>query len=137
MQHPIYLHLRIWYSRVLLANGAPVVIRGCVYFLTTANTTHYIQPTAWYDLTTETEVQLGFNDGYSSLTRLGAKIFDNSISGGASLIRSRINAANGNQVISIGASSTGDFVDGSGEDVISGDDMYCVAFVPGAANWYD
>ena len=78
-------------------------------------------------------MQLGFNDGYSSLTRLGAKIFENTISGGASLIRSRINSANGNQVISIGASSTGDFVDAAGEDVISGDDMYCVAFVPGAA----
>lgn len=56
------------------------------------------------------------------LTKLWFRILTNAASGGTSTIRSRINAANGNLVQTIGASATGEFSDLVNSDTVAAND---------------
>ena len=102
----------------------------------TANTTAYIPPIGSSPNTTLNNVE----DNAKALLRtpgtlsgLNINIHSNSVSGGTSTVVLRINGANANNTLSIGASTTGQFLDTSSTDTISAGDIIDIAFTPGAA----
>jgi len=100
---------------------------------TTANTTTYYRlGGAILKNTTETNRQVLFRSA-GTLSDLYVRITANGVITTASTYRTRKNAANGGQSVSVGVGATGEFTDTSGTDTIAAGDKLNYQFVPGSA----
>lgn len=100
---------------------------------TTANTTQYFSPaggTIAYT-TTEANTQVKYYNA-GTITRLQVRVSANSVASN-STVRIRKGGANGNNTVTLTASTTGLYEDTSSSDTISANDLIDLQSVPGAA----
>ena len=109
-----------------------IEIASTVDTLTTANTTQYWQPQGSLSVsTTEADQQIIFRTP-GVISNIFVTLFANTVAA-TSTWRLRKNTANGNGVISVTSSGTGNFEDVTNIDTIAAGDLVAISSAPGAA----